>query len=537
MDKKKIVYSILILAAVLIGVFSLKQYGKGFFVPQQINLIEDDWADLASIFLNKDSDPDAYQQGMADFIGSFTNSWMRKVELVAYLTLFLVGIYVIAIISNWIICLISSILMLLFFLFFCIGINDIGVLLDLPMGLMTFVIFILTPFFIFFMDKAKVKMEISKQITEKNYTKLQSRYNKLNEGHQKTTERLQDLEKKVSKISSSFVAFRGLAREISSCLEVKKAVEILVDVMVKLLKARKGEIFLFDDTRNKLDFITGFGLQDVNQYKGVSIALGESVIGWAAQNGKIFSKFESQGDYRISTIPSHPMFKSLIVAPLKMGKDLVGVINIEDLSEKPSSEDLRNLDAFSSLGALAISNARLFEHIREMADIDNLTRLYVNRYFQEHGSDELKRASRYGEIFSVVMTDIDHFKNFNDTYGHQVGDFVLKETARILINSVRDGIDLPARYGGEEFIVLLPKTDTEGAYIFAERVRKQVAESKYIFDDVKTGEKLELGVTISLGVATFPEHGSDLKSLIKKADDALYQAKESGRNKTCLATA
>jgi diguanylate cyclase (GGDEF)-like protein len=143
---------------------------------------------------------------------------------------------------------------------------------------------------------------------------------------------------------------------------------------------------------------------------------------------------------------------------------------------------------------------------------------------------ELEKSRRYNHPLSFIISDIDHFKSFNDTYGHQIGDFVLEETAKVLRTAVRN-VDLAARYGGEEFVAVLPETDYKGAFTFAERLRKLI-ESK-VYEDQKSGQKLR--VTVSIGVASYPLHSRDRTEIIKKADAALYIAKESGRNRVKVA--
>jgi len=161
----------------------------------------------------------------------------------------------------------------------------------------------------------------------------------------------------------------------------------------------------------------------------------------------------------------------------------------------------------------------------EMANRDGLTGLYNHRYFQETISKDFKKALRYKESLSCIMFDIDHFKKFNDTYGHQTGDVVLKTLGGLVKNLMRDS-DLAARYGGEEFALLLYHTEAKDAYQIAERLRKTVEQHKFQADD------LVLSVNISVGVASYyhPEI-SDAKTLIECADKALYKAKEEGRNK------
>ncbi|UCD87088.1 MAG: diguanylate cyclase [Desulfobacterales bacterium] len=163
--------------------------------------------------------------------------------------------------------------------------------------------------------------------------------------------------------------------------------------------------------------------------------------------------------------------------------------------------------------------------LQEMANRDGLTGLYNHRYFHEKLSQDFLRAKRYHEYLSCILFDIDHFKKFNDTYGHQTGDVVLRALASVIQRSTRES-DLAARYGGEEFAIVLYHTDGQAAYEAAERFRQEV-ESNEVEDNGKV-----LRVTISLGIATFPhEKIHDSKELIEYADQALYKAKENGRNR------
>jgi diguanylate cyclase (GGDEF)-like protein len=167
--------------------------------------------------------------------------------------------------------------------------------------------------------------------------------------------------------------------------------------------------------------------------------------------------------------------------------------------------------------AVSISKAQLWE----MAVNDSLTGLYVRRYFMVRFHEEVSRTERYDKTLSVVMADLDHFKVVNDTFGHTAGDQVLKAVGEYLHGSIRD-VDCVGRYGGEEFILLLPETDKAAAKGLAERLRKGTA-------DMKMGNLPN--VTISMGVATFPEDGKNADELLLRADAALYEAKKTGRNR------
>ncbi len=163
--------------------------------------------------------------------------------------------------------------------------------------------------------------------------------------------------------------------------------------------------------------------------------------------------------------------------------------------------------------------------LQEMANRDGLTGLYNHRYFHEQLSQDFLRAKRYHENLSCILFDIDFFKKFNDTYGHQTGDVVLRALATVIQRATRES-DLAARYGGEEFAIILYYTEGEAAYQAAERLRTMV-ESHEVQDNGNV-----LRVTISLGVATFPhEKIHDSKELIEHADQALYKAKDNGRNR------
>ena len=168
---------------------------------------------------------------------------------------------------------------------------------------------------------------------------------------------------------------------------------------------------------------------------------------------------------------------------------------------------------------------RTKEELRQLAITDGLTGLYNYRYFKEQLLQELKRAQRHSLNISVVMIDIDHFKQYNDKNGHPAGDVVLKDIARLLRDNIRN-IDLAARYGGEEFSLILIETDKPSAKIVSEKIRKLVEDYGFAYESSQPDGKL----TISSGVATFPEDGEDFDTLVSKADQRLYRAKEAGRN-------
>ncbi len=176
-----------------------------------------------------------------------------------------------------------------------------------------------------------------------------------------------------------------------------------------------------------------------------------------------------------------------------------------------------------------IKEAKEKEHYKELSILDGLTDIYNHRYFHEELEHEIERAERYRFEISLLMIDIDDFKIYNDTYGHLAGDQVLKKMARIFTEVVRK-VDIVARYGGEEFAVVLPQTGKNEASTLAQRIRAMVEQVK--FPD-KIGN-LNAHMSISIGVATYPVDAGSKKELIAKADDAIYSAKNQGKNRICL---
>jgi len=175
---------------------------------------------------------------------------------------------------------------------------------------------------------------------------------------------------------------------------------------------------------------------------------------------------------------------------------------------------------------VAVENSRLYRLTKRMAITDELTDLYNYRYLQQRLDDELGRAERYGKRLSLIMLDLDDFKRVNDTHGHLVGDSALSEVGQLLKNTVRE-VDVVARYGGEEFTVILPETDASGAFIVAEKIREAISMHRFV--DADGARSVHL--TASIGLSSYPAHSYDKESLLRSADDAVYHAKATGKDR------
>ncbi len=222
--------------------------------------------------------------------------------------------------------------------------------------------------------------------------------------------------------------------------------------------------------------------------------------------------------------------KRINIFPLVINKDIIGrIINFEKDGQSFSNNKIKYIILVSHQIAMAIRKSLLYDKVQELSQKDGLTNLYLHRVFEEKLYEEYKRARRYKTRLSLIMLDIDHFKNVNDTYGHIVGDKILKVIAKVIAEKSQPPL-LAARYGGEEFVVICPAFTKNKAVKLAEEIRHDVARSSV---PVKGGEYIS--VTISAGVASLKASIKSADVLLKNADDALYKAKENGRNQVVTA--
>lgn len=222
--------------------------------------------------------------------------------------------------------------------------------------------------------------------------------------------------------------------------------------------------------------------------------------------------------------------KELIIMPLK-AKDIVNGLIVADniyTQKSISDEDLNMFTMLANQAGFAIDNSQLYEMVRHKSHTDSLTNLWNHGFFQSQCSTEIDKANKNKTTLSLLILDIDNFKNLNDSHGHQNGDIVLKEIAQIIRDSSRN-IDFACRYGGEEFSVILTQSNQEQAWAVAERIRKRIEE--FAFPQFNLYK--EIKVTISIGLATHKE-GAKKEDLIAQADKAMYHAKFNGKNQICI---
>ncbi len=220
---------------------------------------------------------------------------------------------------------------------------------------------------------------------------------------------------------------------------------------------------------------------------------------------------------------------SYYCGPLIAGGVIIGAVRVEGLKDYWTTERESLLESYLSGAASALSNLRLLETTKQQANVDELTGIYNRRFLEEYARKLLAMARRKGQPLGFIMMDLDHFKEFNDIYGHEVGDRILRHFAKTATQAMREA-NLAARYGGEEFVAILPETDAQGCMRLAERIRLAVERMVMPSGTEKPLPQL----TVSLGIAVYPEHGQTLEELLQASDKALYESKRAGRNRTTI---
>lgn len=216
-------------------------------------------------------------------------------------------------------------------------------------------------------------------------------------------------------------------------------------------------------------------------------------------------------------------YTNYTIMPLEIDKTPAAYLAVSGIAESQRAK----FNILAQQFVLGIKRAILYRQVQELAITDTLTGVLSRRHWMERFGQEIERSRKFKYSFSFLMLDIDYFKTFNDRYGHLVGDAVLREVSKRIKENIRQ-IDLVGRYGGEEFSVILIETDKNQARFAAERIRKAIEEKEIrVYDE-------DLKITISIGISVFPEHADTKEALIEKADEALYRAKQAGRNRVCI---
>ena len=380
------------------------------------------------------------------------------------------------------------------------------------------VLYLITAFVGYIYLTIKIRID---QLYSLRSEKLAEEINVLSNNMSRDEAYVESLEEKLERYSS----VKEVAESLSTNLVLDNITNLIIEKTASTI-AKPGRILLFLVDVRKQELM----LSASDKVSKIMTKKGDIFDHWVLRQRKPLVIEDVAKDFRFAADDieeARHSFRSLIETPLMSENKIVGILRMDSMNESLyTHDDLRLLDIVADLGAVAIENATLFARTQELAIRDGLTGLAVRRYFMERFQAELRRAARTKGKLSLLIIDIDHFKEYNDKFGHTAGDLVLRHMARNISSMMREG-DIVARYGGEEMAVLFLGRDKKAAAAEAEAIRKRIHEEPL------TLRRHKAHVTVSIGVSSYPDDAVIEEELIKAADDRLYKAKAAGRNKVC----
>jgi len=357
---------------------------------------------------------------------------------------------------------------------------------------------------------ADANTQLQKEMAEKDLAR--------NELDQQTDRMLKELEKR----SERATRLAKLGELLQSCMTREEVFAAALGFAPGIFPASRGAVALLNPARNLTEVIGSWSDCQLPMTEF------EPTECWALRTGHPHLVLAAD-----STAPcahAAAVNGAYLCIPILAQGETLGIVHFQSAYQGPlGATELSFKTTFAGQVGLSIANIRLREALRTQSVRDALTGLYNRRYLEETLEREVRRAARAQQSLGLLMIDLDHFKSFNDTYGHDAGDAVLRETGLSLTKGVR-AEDFVCRFGGEEFVVMLPTADLKAACARAERLRSTMKELTILHQGRSMGM-----ITISLGVAAFPEHGTSPKELMAAADAALYAAKRSGRDRVEVA--
>jgi len=308
-----------------------------------------------------------------------------------------------------------------------------------------------------------------------------------------------------------------------TAISSEDAEQMLADIVAEIQKTFQFDhigIGLLDYVTKEIEIKAEAGT--TAQAKGKRIPLGAGIVGRVARSNER-ALVQNAGDGHLAAVL--PDSRAVLCIPITYGESLLGVLNVESREENAfSSQDVLIMSTLADLLATALHNTFVFQKLQQQSITDGLTGIKTRRFFWEALTSEWKRASRSGRPFSVVLIDLDKFKDVNDSFGHLEGDLVLARVGRLLEQRCRQS-NVVARYGGDEFVILMPETSVDQAHSLAERLRLWLSQDAMLAEHHITG---------SFGVASFPAHGFSAEDIIRVADAGMYSAKHSGGNRVSM---
>jgi diguanylate cyclase (GGDEF)-like protein len=332
---------------------------------------------------------------------------------------------------------------------------------------------------------------------------------------------------------SEVAVFHELGKALTSSLQLDQVLRTIMQKVEEFLHPDTWSLLLMDEAKQELYFEIATGEASA-ALKDIRIKLGQGIAGWVAQTGEVVivpdtskdSRFFSQVDEKTKMET-----RSIVAVPVRFRDRALGVIELINCvgPDGFGERDLALLEVLADFAAIAMENARHVQRIHELTITDDCTTLYNARHLNFVLETEIYRSQRYNYEFSLIFIDLDHFKNINDTYGHLTGTRLLADIGNMVKSSCRL-IDFAFRYGGDEFVVLLPQTGKENAFVVARRLHKRIRESTWLEE---TG--INVRITASVGVASYPADSRDKSKLLSMADEAMYLVKNTTRDSVAAA--
>jgi len=336
-------------------------------------------------------------------------------------------------------------------------------------------------------------------------------------------------EVEVSRYTKQLEALFNIGATVSQTLNLGELLDSVLDTVLMVMGVEVGGIFLLDKKTNKLLLRAHRGMSPEFARRVQVVNIGDGFIGQVAKSGKPILAEDISADSKLSWMRKMgDGIQSFAAVPIMAKEKILAVMGVGSRKYRKSPDwEMLMLDTIANQIGMAIENAQLYEHALELAFTDGLTGLYNRRYIMDQVEREIIRAQRSKAPLSLIMVDLDELKAINDRFGHHEGDGFLKEVAGIVKVNTRAS-DVAARWGGDEFMLLAPGTDSRSASKIAERIRAQVERHKIQL------EGNEVGITISAGIVSYPTHASAVEELLKKADEAMYNAKRGGKNQSSV---
>ncbi|MGH9857390.1 MAG: sensor domain-containing diguanylate cyclase, partial [Acidobacteriota bacterium] len=343
------------------------------------------------------------------------------------------------------------------------------------------------------------------------------------------TIRMARLAKDREEVAIEFQAFYRASKELASTIEFDEIVDKLHVLCAEIVPYDFSAVAVWQEPGERYSIYEWTNQKEPPAIHGDLPNDGHSWISWFLINREepfILTK----NQLNLQQMPllyegeDNSGLATFLAAPMRHQQKRIGALVLGSMQQEAfSSHQTRAISILCNQAAISLENSSIIRKMEELAITDGLTGLYNHRYFQDAIQQELERAERQKQNLTLLIMDIDHFKGFNDSFGHPAGDFILKSLAALLRKTARK-IDVLVRYGGEEFAALLPGIDKKNARKTAERWRKSVQRATF-----KSGGQ-SFAITLSIGFSTYPDDGTGKIELIQKADRALYDAKENGRN-------